>query len=138
MPEFSFRSRHHGRVAILVSRYNEVITTRLLDGALAGCDEAGIPRDEVDVVWLPGAFELTSERGAHSLAATVDIIEPMGAETLLHLVADGRQMRAVVNRRVRLAAGAQVHVRLRPSQVHIFDATGVRIPAESAPRAGAA
>jgi hypothetical protein len=62
----------------------------------------------------------------------------MGAETLLHLVADGRQMRAVVNRRVSLAAGAQVHVRLRPSQVHIFDATGVRIPAESAQRAGAA
>ena len=26
VPEFSFRSRHHGRVAILVSRYNEVIT----------------------------------------------------------------------------------------------------------------
>ena len=58
MPEFSFRLRPPGRVAILVSRYNEVITTRLLDGALACCAEAGVPREDIDVVWLPGAFEL--------------------------------------------------------------------------------
>lgn len=45
-------------MAILVSRYNEVITARLLEGALACCAEAGIGRDEVDVVWVPGAFEL--------------------------------------------------------------------------------
>jgi multiple sugar transport system ATP-binding protein len=93
---------------------------------------------QVTIGIRPRAFELASERGTHSLTATVDIIEPMGAETLLHLVADGREMRAVVDRRIRLATGARVHVRLRPSQVHIFDATGVRIPAESAHRAGAA
>jgi 6,7-dimethyl-8-ribityllumazine synthase len=45
-------------VAILASRYNELITSRLLDGALACCAEAGIERDAVDVVWVPGAFEL--------------------------------------------------------------------------------
>ena len=68
MPEFSFRSRHHGRVAILVSRYNELITGKLLDGALACCDEAGVPRDQVDVLWLPGAFELPA--AAAALAAS--------------------------------------------------------------------
>jgi uncharacterized protein YggE len=47
VPEFTFRSRHHGRVAILVSRYNELITAKLLDGALACCDEAGVPREDV-------------------------------------------------------------------------------------------
>ena len=47
-----------GRVAILASRYNELITSRLLEGALACCAEAGVPRDAVDVVWVPGAFEL--------------------------------------------------------------------------------
>jgi multiple sugar transport system ATP-binding protein len=93
---------------------------------------------EVTIGIRPRAFELTSERSAQGLTATVDIIEPMGAETLLHLVADRRELRAVVNRRVSPATGAQVHVRLRPSQVHIFDAAGVRIPAESAHRAGAA
>jgi 6,7-dimethyl-8-ribityllumazine synthase len=64
VPEFSFRTRHHGRVAILVSRYNELITAKLLDGALACCDEAGVPREEVDVVWLPGAFELPAAAAA--------------------------------------------------------------------------
>ena len=58
MPDFSFRLRAVGRVAILASRYNELITNRLLEGALACCAEAGLARDAVDVVWVPGAFEL--------------------------------------------------------------------------------
>ena len=58
MPDLAFRLRAVGRVAILVSRYNELITSRLLDGALACCAEAGIPREDVEVVWVPGAFEL--------------------------------------------------------------------------------
>jgi 6,7-dimethyl-8-ribityllumazine synthase len=58
VPDFSFRLRAVGRVAILASRYNELITNRLLEGALACCAEAGLARDAVDVVWVPGAFEL--------------------------------------------------------------------------------
>ncbi len=45
-------------MAILVSRYNEMITARLLEGALACCAEAGVPRGDIDVLWVPGAFEL--------------------------------------------------------------------------------
>jgi 6,7-dimethyl-8-ribityllumazine synthase len=51
-------------VAILVSRYNELITSRLLEGALACCAEAGIDREGIDVVWLPGAFELPTAASA--------------------------------------------------------------------------
>jgi 6,7-dimethyl-8-ribityllumazine synthase len=58
VPDFSGRLRASGRVAILVSRYNEMITAKLLDGALACCREAGVARDAIDVVWVPGAFEL--------------------------------------------------------------------------------
>jgi 6,7-dimethyl-8-ribityllumazine synthase len=58
VPDLAFRLRAVGRVAILVSRYNELITSRLLEGALACCAEAGIARADVDVVWVPGAFEL--------------------------------------------------------------------------------
>ena len=58
MPDLAFRLRAVGRVAILVSRYNELITSRLLEGALACCAEAGIARADVDVMWVPGAFEL--------------------------------------------------------------------------------
>ena len=45
-------------VAIVVSRYNADITTRLLEAALAALDEAGVARDAVTVMPVPGAFEL--------------------------------------------------------------------------------
>jgi 6,7-dimethyl-8-ribityllumazine synthase len=46
------------RFAICVARYNEHITTRLLNGALETLRAAGTPDDAVDVLWVPGAFEL--------------------------------------------------------------------------------
>jgi 6,7-dimethyl-8-ribityllumazine synthase len=58
MPEIRGQLRATGRVAILVSQYNERVTTRLLDGALECCRDAGLPADQVEVIWLPGAFEL--------------------------------------------------------------------------------
>jgi len=45
-------------VAVLVSRYNEVVTARLLDGARECLREKGVPEARVDVIWVPGAFEL--------------------------------------------------------------------------------
>lgn len=47
-----------GRVIVVVSRYHERLTRRLLDGALEGCAAAGIARDAVEVWWVDGAFEL--------------------------------------------------------------------------------
>lgn len=46
------------RVALVVSRYHELITARLLAGAKACCREHGVPDEVVDVLWTPGAFEL--------------------------------------------------------------------------------
>jgi len=46
------------RVAIVVSRYNESITRRMLDGAVATFRAAGVAADRIDVAWVPGAFEL--------------------------------------------------------------------------------
>ncbi|MGH2995520.1 MAG: 6,7-dimethyl-8-ribityllumazine synthase [Gaiellaceae bacterium] len=45
-------------VAIVVSRFNGDITSRLLEGAVAELDEAGVTRGRIDVVAVPGAFEL--------------------------------------------------------------------------------
>ena len=50
--------RPTGPVLVAVSRYNERITARLLEGALTCCREAGLGEGDVDVVWVPGAFEL--------------------------------------------------------------------------------
>ena len=44
--------------AVVVSRYNEMVTRRLLDGALATFKEYGVPDERVVVAWVPGAFEI--------------------------------------------------------------------------------
>jgi 6,7-dimethyl-8-ribityllumazine synthase len=79
VPEFSYRLRRGGRVAILVSRYNELITTKLLDGALACCAEAGLARDEVDVIWVPGAFELPVAAAAAAGTGRYSCLVALGA-----------------------------------------------------------
>jgi 6,7-dimethyl-8-ribityllumazine synthase len=45
-------------VAIAVSRFNGEITSKLLDGALEALEEAGVSRDAIEVMPVPGAFEL--------------------------------------------------------------------------------
>ena len=47
-----------GRFAIVVARYNESITARLLDGAVATLVAQGVADDRIDVAWVPGAWEL--------------------------------------------------------------------------------
>jgi len=81
----------------------------------------------------PRAFELAPQADSGTLSATVDMVEPMGAETLLHLQADGRDLRAVVDRRLRVPLGATVHAHLRPSQTHIFDEAGRRLALDHRP-----
>jgi 6,7-dimethyl-8-ribityllumazine synthase len=79
VPDFSGRLRPSGRVAILVSRYNELVTTKLLEGALACCREAGIGRDAVDVIWLPGAFELPAAAAVAAESRAYSCLVALGA-----------------------------------------------------------
>ena len=46
------------QVAIVVSRYNESITRKLLDGALGTLVAGGIAETAIDVAWVPGAWEI--------------------------------------------------------------------------------
>jgi 6,7-dimethyl-8-ribityllumazine synthase len=46
------------RVAIVVSRFNDFVTERLLEGAQAALREAGLSEASIDVVRVPGAFEI--------------------------------------------------------------------------------
>ncbi len=48
----------NGRVAIVVARYNETVTKRLLSGALEAFAAQGVADDALDVAWVPGAFEI--------------------------------------------------------------------------------
>lgn len=46
------------RIAVVVARFNEVITSKLAQGALAGLAHHGVSEDAIDVAWVPGAFEI--------------------------------------------------------------------------------
>ncbi|WP_019243140.1 MULTISPECIES: 6,7-dimethyl-8-ribityllumazine synthase [Bacillus] len=46
------------KVGIVVGRFNELITSKLLGGALDGLKRHGVAEDDIDVAWVPGAFEL--------------------------------------------------------------------------------
>ncbi len=47
-----------GRYAIVVSRFNQTVTERLLEGAVRTLVAHGVPDDRIDVAWVPGAFEI--------------------------------------------------------------------------------
>lgn len=54
-----FLKTHQGqRWGIVVSRFNQRITDRLLEGALDQLIRHGVPADSVDVFWVPGALEI--------------------------------------------------------------------------------
>ena len=59
MAEFSGTPTGRGRrFAVLSSRFNEHITQKLVDGAMDALMRHGASYDDVDVVWVPGAWEL--------------------------------------------------------------------------------
>lgn len=59
MPEFIGTPTGAGRrVVIVASRFNEEITQKLLDGATEACLKHGAVFDDIDVLWVPGAWEL--------------------------------------------------------------------------------
>ena len=76
--EGSMESRGR-RFAVVVSRFNGLVTERLLDGALAAFRRHGLGDQDVDVAWTPGAFEIPL--AAHRLAASgrFDAVVCLGA-----------------------------------------------------------
>ena len=66
------------RIAIVVARFNDFITERLLEGAMAALTDAGVSGDSVEVVRVPGAFEVPM--AAQRLAETgqVDAVVCLG------------------------------------------------------------
>lgn len=56
-----FEGRPRGadrRIAVVAARFNEVITRKLVDGAMSGLTTLGVLADDIDVAWVPGAFEI--------------------------------------------------------------------------------
>jgi 6,7-dimethyl-8-ribityllumazine synthase len=79
-PEFSGAPRGQGRrCAVLVSRFNETITQRLLDGALDALVRHGVAFDDVDVFWVPGAWELPAAARRVAASERYDALVALGA-----------------------------------------------------------
>lgn len=46
------------KVGIVVARFNEFITSKLLGGAIDGLKRENVKEDDIEVAWVPGAFEI--------------------------------------------------------------------------------
>jgi ABC-type sugar transport system ATPase subunit len=75
----------------------------------------------------PRGLEPVSEATPGSLSAVVDLVEPMGAETLLHLQADGQDIRVVLDRHQVVREGERLHLGLAADKLHLFGQDGGRI-----------
>ena len=67
------------RVAVVVARFHERITARLLEGALAGLAARGVGADAVDVAWVPGAFEVPLVAKRMATTGAYDAVICLGA-----------------------------------------------------------
>ncbi len=80
MTEFAGTPDMTGRnVAIIVSRFNESVTRRLVDGALDALSRHGGTGADVDVVWVPGAWELPAAARALLATERYDAVVALGA-----------------------------------------------------------
>ena len=65
-------------MAIIVSRFHEHITAKLLEGARAALREHGVAEANVEVTWVPGAFELPVLAEAAAASERFDAIVALG------------------------------------------------------------
>jgi 6,7-dimethyl-8-ribityllumazine synthase len=74
--ELSARGRGFG---IAVARFNDLVTERLLEGALACLRAHGADEDDLVVAWVPGAFELPIVARRLATSGDVDAVICLGA-----------------------------------------------------------
>ena len=67
------------RVVVLASRFNESITRRLADGAVDALVRHGIAAENIDVVWVPGAWELPAAARRLLASERYDALVAVGA-----------------------------------------------------------
>jgi len=67
------------RVGVIVSRFNNVVTDRLLDGALDGLRQHGVADDRICIASVPGAFELPLATESMARRREIDAIACIGA-----------------------------------------------------------
>ena len=67
------------RIGIVVARFNEFITDKLLGGAVDGLKRHEVSEDLIDVAWVPGAFEIPLAAKAMAESGKYDAVICLGA-----------------------------------------------------------
>jgi 6,7-dimethyl-8-ribityllumazine synthase len=67
------------RFAIVVSRFNEFIGSKLLSGARDCLSRHGVPEGDVDVAWVPGSMEIPIIAKRLALSGSYDAVITLGA-----------------------------------------------------------
>jgi 6,7-dimethyl-8-ribityllumazine synthase len=67
------------RFGIVVGRFNEFITSKLLSGALDALRRHGVEESNVDVAWVPGAFEIPFAAKKMATSGRYDAVITLGA-----------------------------------------------------------
>ena len=67
------------RFGVVISRFNEFITRKLLDGAQDALLRHGVKENDMDVVWVPGSFEIPLAAGKLADTKRYDAIICLGA-----------------------------------------------------------
>jgi 6,7-dimethyl-8-ribityllumazine synthase len=80
MVEFTGKPDGEGkRIAIVASRFNELVTAKLVAGALDALERHGVARQAVDVAWVPGAWELPAAARRLLVTRGYDALVAVGA-----------------------------------------------------------
>lgn len=74
----SFEARGR-RFAVVAGRFNELVTSKLLEGALDGLRAHGVGEEDLVVAWVPGAFELPLVARRLAESGTYDAVVCLGA-----------------------------------------------------------
>ncbi|GAA0100929.1 6,7-dimethyl-8-ribityllumazine synthase [Paraclostridium bifermentans] len=67
------------KIGIVVGRFNEFIVSKLLGGALDGLKRHGVEEDNIEVSWVPGAFEIPLVAKKMAQSKKYDAIICLGA-----------------------------------------------------------
>ena len=66
------------KVAIVTSRFNELLSSRLLSGAMDALKRHDVAEEDVDVAWVPGAFEIPLVAGRMADSGRYDAVIALG------------------------------------------------------------
>ena len=66
------------KVGICISRFNELLSSRLLGGATDALTRHGVAEEDVDVAWVPGAFEIPLVAGRMAASGVYDVVLALG------------------------------------------------------------